>query len=332
MRKIVFLFGLVLFSQLTFSQIEKNYRSSSFYLNTKIIGLSEHKNMYIQVDSTLWKMDLNTTKIEQLPMKTSKFGNFGLTKDEKHIIEENRTHFIVWKNNKLHKKWSKTTKEGMPNRLVANQQGNEFAYSSKNTLQIWNAESGKLLHEMSLEKTIQTLYFTPDGNYLIVGTEGCDLLMWDIKKQKINYQITLDDCQEARGIIALASYQNKHLLAGIRHENIRLLDFQTGKELKRFNMRDVKTLAFDQSGQFFYAGSFFILTYANKINLQTGEIQELDDAMSGFETVVISPHFDYWMICGDGLSFWDKKTDTKVLELLFQQDRDNRTRDRKSVV
>ncbi|GJQ05151.1 WD40 repeat domain-containing protein [Capnocytophaga canimorsus] len=317
-----------LFNQFIFGQIELDYKNSDFYSGVSIVGLSEKGNLYVHKGSTLWKIDLNVGEVEQQTSETRFLNkNIDFSKDEKYLIVQDLSGITVWDKGKIHKKWENRLDFGVT-RLKSNKANHNFALSNNKKIQIWNAEIGQLVDEFHTEKVIQTLYYTPDGNYLLIGTENCDLILWDTKQKKIRYKTTLNNCEDARGILDLSSFEDKYILSGIRHADTRLIDFQTGTEIKRFKSFGASTLAFGLEGKNFYEGSGQGAVTVNElkfVDIDKGTAFEIDDESPiwGYSDFVYPSNFHFWIVKGDGIEFWSKKDNIKLLDLFFHQDKND---------
>lgn len=318
----------LLFSQIVFGQIELDYKNSNFYSGISVVGLSEKGNLYVHKGNTLWKIDLHKGKIEQQIPKTTLLNKYiDFSKDEKYFIVQDSLGITIWDKDKIHKKWENRINFGVT-RLKSNKTNYNFALSNNKKIQIWNAETGQLIDKFHTEKDVQTLYYTSDGNYLLIGTENCDLILWDTKQRKIRYKATLNNCEDAQGIFALSSFEDKFILVGIRHATTRLVDLQTGVEIKRFKSFGASTLSFGLDGKSFYQGSGYgavTLSELSFVDIDKGTIFEIDNnaPMWGYRDFIYPSNFDFWIVRGNCIEFWSKKDNTKLLGLFFHQDKNN---------
>jgi WD40 repeat protein len=137
------------------------------------------------------------------------------------------------------------------NNLVFSPDGTKIACgSSNNTVQLWDSNTGKLIHTMrghaqsSSTGYILSLAFTP--NHIISGSDDGLLLFWSMNEKNYTKKIKLHS-----PATSLAFWGNSTKVAcGLRDGTIRLLDIETKKfyDLSQHTKRIV-SLAFSPNGK-----------------------------------------------------------------------------------
>ena len=135
-------------------------------------------------------------------------------------------------------------------RLVAASMWND------NTVQIWNAFTGKLLHKLNVPSKAG-VEFSPDGNLLITGSRS-EFVFWAVGSWKSGGSIPRERASEYAGCIAYV--RNGSLLAITYSDRlVRLLDAKTLRELATLqgpNTGVIFSLAMSSDGALLAVGSW----------------------------------------------------------------------------
>ena len=315
-----------------FSQIKPDYKNSFFYFDSSIIGVSEKENLFVQSGQNLWKIDLQKGSVNLFLQTDSHIGSFDFTSNEKYIINVNTDNIIIWKKGEIYKQAN--IPEGIY-RLKANRTNFNFAIADmeSETVQILNAETGELIDIVKAKNgTIQTLYFTEDGKYLIIGTEECEVIIYDNISKSVIKRYNLQDCDGGRGIVSISSdSDNKKLLLGVRHSDTRLIDFNTGVLIKSYKSFGASTVNFNQDNKTFYEGTGIAsLNYLSIIDIETGAFQRINETntIMHYKSICLPQGKNYWLVVGAGILFIDKENNNILLEMFFHKDKNHDNKDK----
>jgi WD40 repeat protein len=117
-------------------------------------------------------------------------------------------------------------------------------FSSARPLCLWDAATGKELHDIAAEGMVTAVAFTPDGGSLW-ALERRGLLLWDVTSGKEVRRIAVTPGGRA---LALAPGGGT-LAVGEPRKGVRVLDVATGRPLHEFAGVEVFGLAFSPDGQ-----------------------------------------------------------------------------------
>lgn len=322
---------LLFFPAICLSQIAPDFKSSDFWLHNSIVGISDKDNLFVQSSKNLWKVDLNKGTINLHLQTESHSGSFDFTKGEKYIITENSDNIIIWKNSKKYKQWE--IPKGVY-RIKANRTNFNFALAdiTSNKVQIWNAEKGKLIQEFKTEHgTVQTLYYTEDGKFLIVGTEECEVIIYEDIAKIVKHRFHLTDCDGARGIVSISSdINNDRILLGIRHSETRMIDFNSGKQIKNFKSYGASTVHFSDDNLKFYEGTGIAsINGLSIIDIEKSTSKKIKDnnSLSHYRNITMPKNNEFWIVSGDGIMFYDKMNNDLLFEIFFHSDRNRKNKD-----
>ena len=192
-------------------------------------------------------------------------------------------------------------------KLTFSPDGKTVAFSGLGEIRLWNTETGDeqaipladLKASIHNIPTVSALAFSPDGRWLVSGTQGGKIQMWDVATGEALVAFAAPTEQEnLGGISALGFSIDRTLLAVGTHNHIHLWDVNTGHKLfsvstlhKRGNMRfygNPEPLVFSPDGTIFVNG----LNHGaiQLWDVTTGDqIAALDGHTQGVETLKFSP-------------------------------------------
>lgn len=119
---------------------------------------------------------------------------------------------------------------------------------------LWDARTGELLRPFTgLTRDITSMTFTPDGRYVVAGSDDKVVVFWDVETGEVRQRLTGHTAR----IYALAfSADGRTLLTGSLDGTARLWDWQSGRELRRFvGQGMISSAVFSPDEQFVLIGS-----------------------------------------------------------------------------
>lgn len=127
------------------------------------------------------------------------------------------------------------------------------------SLKVWDAAGGKLAFDLGdrlgpLAPWVKSLAYSPVEDVLAVGTERCDVEVWDLKQRELRRRLTGHD----RRVWAVAFAPDGKLLASASWDGtVRLWQLSTGKTAATFkgHTRGATALAFSPDGKALITGS-----------------------------------------------------------------------------
>jgi WD40 repeat protein len=191
--------------------------------------------------------------------------------------------------------------------------GKILAATRRNNVQLWNAQTGKLVRELAGHTAWpMTLAFSADGTTVISGG-GHDktIRFWDVGTGRETAKLE----QHTDSVLALAlSSDGKLLASGGLDKIIRVWDMETRGLLQELRgQQDVSTLSFAPSDKRLVAAGYHQLCIV--WNLATGEPAfQLDEDKKAIRTAAFSPN-GKWLAagCNDGaIRLYDPATGKEV--------------------
>ena len=187
-------------------------------------------------------------------------------------------------------------------KLTFSPDGKTVAFSGFGEIRLWNTETGDeqaipladlkagMPHNIPI---VSALAFSPDGRWIVSGTQGGKIQMWDVATGEALVAFAAPTEQEnLGGISALGFSPDRTLLAVGTHNHIHLWDVNTGHKLfsvstlhKRGNMRfygNPEPLVFSPDGTILVNGlnhgaiQLWDVTTGNQITVLDGHTQKVE--------------------------------------------------------
>ncbi|MBD2165561.1 PD40 domain-containing protein [Calothrix membranacea FACHB-236] len=217
-------------------------------------------------DYQVWNIsDLqNPQPVKGLAAAEDKFTNIAFSPDEKYIAIANlgdgivKVFDIASGNVKKH-----TTKE-IVTKVAFSPNGKYIALAGDKTTQLWDLESDRKLPPLSHEGAINTITFSPDGNYIATASEDKTFKLWEVESGKNIYSRSHGNAVNAIAFSPdgkyLATSANTDLGGGeavgiLRGDNaVRIWEVKNGKQVARLsNEGQINRLAFSPDGKYVMA-------------------------------------------------------------------------------
>ncbi|MCX6156964.1 MAG: protein kinase [Ignavibacteriae bacterium] len=159
---------------------------------------------------------------------------------------------------------------------------------------------------------VRTVCFSPDGKYVLSGSDDCNIRLWDIQSgNKIRTYIGHSGSIHS----VCFSPDGKNALSGSYDCEIRLWDIQTGETSRVFkgHTRSVHSVCFSPDGKYALSGSN---DYTVRLwDIQSGkEIKKFNGHTDNINVVLISPNGKYILSGSDDttLRSWDIETGKEI--------------------
>ena len=196
--------------------------------------------------------------------------------------------------------------------------GQYIISGSKKSIKLWNIETGEIIKEV--KGTGSSIGFSPNGKYITSGSWDGTIKLWNIESPN---EIKVFRGHTASVSVVAFSSNNKYIISGSTDNSIRLWDIATGKELKVFkgHIDFVRSVLFINNDKYIVSGSL-----DNTIKLwdvSTGkEIRTFRGHSAWVCSVSVSPDGKYIISGGwDGtIKKWDIKTGKELVSMISFKD------------
>ena len=138
----------------------------------------------------------------------------------------------------------------------------QFAISGSEdkTVKLWEVDSGKNIHTFKREvhsfsavaghtKAINSVAFSPDGQFILSGSNDKSLKLWDIEKSRL-----VRTYRGSKGAVTSVTFSpdGQHFLSGGTGKTLKLWQVESKKSIREFkgHTGTVTAVAFSQDGQF----------------------------------------------------------------------------------
>ncbi|KAL2316422.1 Transcriptional repressor tup11 [Schizosaccharomyces pombe] len=138
--------------------------------------------------------------------------------------------------------------------------GKYLATGCNQAANVFDVQTGKklfTLHEESPDPSrdlyVRTIAFSPDGKYLVTGTEDRQIKLWDLSTQKVRYVFSGHE----QDIYSLDfSHNGRFIVSGSGDRTARLWDVETGQCILKLEIENgVTAIAISPNDQFIAVGS-----------------------------------------------------------------------------
>ena len=134
--------------------------------------------------------------------------------------------------------------------------GDLIVSSSHNSVQVWDAKTGKQLRELQGHtSSVYSVAFSPDGNQIVSGSGDQSVRVWDAKTGE-----QLRELQgHTSGVSSVAfSPDGNQIVSGSWDQSVRVWDAKTGEQLRELqgHTSGINSVAFSPDGNQIVSGSW----------------------------------------------------------------------------
>ncbi len=186
--------------------------------------------------------------------------------------------------------------------------------SGDHSVKLWNVENSKVMNTLKgYSADVGSVEFSPDGKFLV--TAGGDIKLWDIEKGKeikafvgsTVAKFSPDGKMLAIGFAGptVTKWEGNTLILGNPYSTIKLLDVNSGQELKIFPHNNVNSLTFSPDNKILASSATWGDNAIKLWNIETGqELRTFKDHSFLVDSIEFSP--DGKILASGGCSLVDK--------------------------
>ncbi len=159
----------------------------------------------------------------------------------------------------------------------------QWSRSGPGTVQLWSAESGKVIGTISVERPVASLAFRPDGNALAIGMGQAEVGQITLRELPSGRELRLLKGHSGPVMALAYGFDGRTLVSGSSDHTVRLWDPPTGEERDRLEQQTGPALwtAYSPDGRFIATLAGRWQPRVNLLDLRSGKESALSTGHRG---------------------------------------------------